>query len=324
MHFLWFYNATYALKDPKMLSLNQLEHLLALDETRHFAKAADKVHLSQPAFSRSIQSLERQTGMPLFERKGREIKPTPSGAYLIARSREVVSQARSLERDLQLYQSGEIGSLAFGVGPFPSATLAGPVTQDIRQKFPNTRMRVEVISPQGLFNRLVKEDIEFYVADSSAIPPAPYLQIEPLVQQQAHLYARKNHPLLRKKHTYADAWKYGIATVKLPEEVKGILAQLAGEERPQDLAAAFECDDVNLLCQMALQTDTVVVLTEQVHASSSAGKQLARLKTSDFPPLRTQIAIVTLKSRTLSPVAQFAIEAFRLLSQSLPGVDQAI
>jgi DNA-binding transcriptional LysR family regulator len=46
-----------------MMNLNQLEHLLALDDTRHFAKAADKVHLSQPAFSRSIQALERQTNL---------------------------------------------------------------------------------------------------------------------------------------------------------------------------------------------------------------------------------------------------------------------
>lgn len=298
-----------------MLSLNQLDHLLALDETRHFAKAADKVHLSQPAFSRSIQSLERQTGAALFERKGREIKPTPSGAYLIARAREIVSQARSLERDLHLYQSGEIGSLAFGVGPFPSATLAGPVTQSIRQKYPNTKTRVELISPQGLLNLLVKEDIEFYVADSSAIPPAPYLHIEQLMQQQARLYARKSHPLSRKPHKYAQAWSYGMATVKLPEEVKNILAHLVGPERPRDLGAAFECDDVNLLCQMALHTDTVVALTEQVQASSQLGSQLVQLDTSDLPELRTQIAIVTLKSRTLSPVAQFAVESFRLLGQ---------
>ena len=51
-----------------MFNLTQLEHLLALDDARHFAKAADKVHLTQPAFSRSIQALERQAGLMLFER----------------------------------------------------------------------------------------------------------------------------------------------------------------------------------------------------------------------------------------------------------------
>lgn len=77
-----------------MNNLHQLEHLLALDEERHFAKAAHRVHLSQPAFSRSIQSLEKQTGLLLFERKGGEIRPTPAGQFLIQRARTLVLEAK--------------------------------------------------------------------------------------------------------------------------------------------------------------------------------------------------------------------------------------
>lgn len=293
-----------------MFNLTQLEHLLALDDARHFAKAADKVHLTQPAFSRSIQALERQAGLMLFERKGRHIAPTPAGSFFIERARLVLMQAKSLKRDIKLYQDGEIGSLAFGVGPFPSATLAGPVTQLIRQKHPKATVKVEVVNQQALMALLIKEEIEFYVADAHGIPRAPYLSINTLMRQHAHLYARKGHPLAGKTIRFEQAWHYGMATVKLPDAVKLALAQLMAVDPHQMPEAAFECDDVNLLCSMAQHTDSVVALTDVAHQSSGARDQLVQLDVSDFPNLFADISVVTLAGRTLSPLAEFAIHAF--------------
>ena len=125
------------------MNLNQLEHLLALDEARHFAKAADKVHLSQPAFSRSIQALEKQTGLVLFERKGGDIRPTPAGQFLIDRARQLILEARAVQRDILLYQRGEVGELSFGVGPFPSATLARSVIEKIRVQYPKVALQAQ-------------------------------------------------------------------------------------------------------------------------------------------------------------------------------------
>lgn len=293
-----------------MINLNQLQHLLALDETRHFAKAADKVHLSQPAFSRSIQALERQADATLFERKGRSVKPTPAGEYLINGARALVMQAKRLERDLEHYQRGEIGSLAFGVGPFPAATVTGPVILAIRQQYPNASVRVETVNPQALLALLVKEDIEFYVADSRAIPQAPYLKVQQLMQQRAYLYARPGHPLTQAPQRFIDAWHYGLATVKLPADLKVLLGLLAQAVNPEQEDAAFECDNVTLLCELALQSDTVVALTELAYERAELGAKLVRLDITDFPDLRSNIAIVRLKDRTLSPLAKFAIQQF--------------
>ncbi|WP_341238287.1 LysR family transcriptional regulator [uncultured Limnobacter sp.] len=297
-----------------MTNLHQLEHLLALDETRHFAKAAQKVHLSQPAFSRSIQSLEKQTGLLLFERKGGEIRPTPAGQFLIQRARILVLEAKSLKRDIGLYLQGEVGELVFGVGPFPAVTLAGRVIEKIRLAFPKVSVRIEIDNPANLLALLLKEEIDFFVADTGEINAAPYLNIQPLMRQYGHLYAHAKHPLAGKTHRFEDAWEYGIASVKLPDMLKAGLGQLLGQNSRNLLQLALECDDVNLLHQVALSTNTVVASTELAAKPWLDNGSLVKLEIIDFPPLFSNIAVVNLSSRLQSPAASYAIEDFRKYS----------
>ena len=299
-----------------MTNIHQLEHLLALDEARHFAKAAQKVHLSQPAFSRSIQALEKQTGLLLFERKSGEIRPTPAGQFLIQRARILVLEAKSLKRDIGLYQQGEVGELVFGVGPFPAATLAGLAIEKIRLEFPKVSVRVEIDNPANLLALLLKEEIDFFVADTGEVNTAPYLNIQPLMRQYGNLYARCKHPLAGQPHRFAAAWDYGIASVKLSDMLKAGLGQLLGQNSRNLPQLALECDDVNLLHQLGLKTDTVVASTELAAKPLLENGTLVKLNIVDFPTLFSNIGIVNLKARSLSPAGQYAIARFKNRTQT--------
>ena len=305
-----------ALNASTTMNLNQLEHLLALDETRHFAKAANKVHLSQPAFSRSIQALEKQTGLVLFERKGGEIRPSPAGQFLIERARALLLETRSLQRDLHLFQRGEVGELAFGVGPFPCATLAGHAIQAIRQRYPEVSVRTETGNQTSLLSLLLKEEIEFFVADTREITAAPYLTIETLMRQYGHLYARRGHPLSKGAHCFEAAWRYGVASVKLPDILKVHLGKLLGWDDRNLPRFALECDDANLLHKVALQTDTLVASTDLAAKPWLESGELVALDITDFPKLFANVSIVSLSNRTLSPVAKHAMEQFRVQAES--------
>lgn len=294
-----------------MTNLHQLEHLLALDETRHFAKAAHKVHLSQPAFSRSIQALEKQTGLHLFERKNGEIRPTPAGQFLVERARTLILEARSLQREINLYQSGEVGDLVFGVGPFPAVTLASRAIKKIRIEFPKVAVRTEVASPAELLALLLKEEIEFFVADTSELAAAPYLHIQALMRQYGNLYVRRDHPLAKGSHPFEKAWSYGVASVKLPNSLKTNLAQLLKQKGRHLPQLALECDDVNLLHQVALSTDTVVASTDLAAKPWLQKGDLVKLKIPEFPNLFSDVSIVRLNNRALSPVAVHAMQQFK-------------
>lgn len=85
-----------------MISLRQLQHLLAVAEHRNFGRAADALHITQPALSRSIQVIEAIVGASLFDRSRAGIEPTDIGRLLIRHADLLNASARDLDREIRL------------------------------------------------------------------------------------------------------------------------------------------------------------------------------------------------------------------------------
>ncbi len=167
------------------MDLRRLSHVVALADTQHFARAAAQVHLSQPAFSRSIQAAENDLGVRLFERDAGGIRPTPAGEFVLERARRLLFDARCMQRDVDLYLDNQLGDTAFGVGPFPAATLMPRVLSELRRLHPQVALRVEESNWVLLLERLRAEDIEFFVADVRDLPEDAALDVRPLPAQSA-------------------------------------------------------------------------------------------------------------------------------------------
>ena len=289
------------------MDLKRLGHLVALADECHFARAAERVHLSQPAFSRSIQSIETELGMRLFDRDSGDVKPTPAGAFLIQRARRLLFDARSLQRDAMLYRGSQLGDTAFGAGPFPAANLMPTVMVTMRRQYPGVGLRLETSNSQLLCDRLLAEDIEFFVADVRDLPADAALQVVSLGREPAHLYARAGHPLAGRRCTFAQAWEYGFASGWLPSPMRALVARLLGLPAGADPVPAVQCDEMTLLRTLALATDTVFAssdawVRDDVHAGT-----LVQLEVEDLPEVYSEMGIVTLLNRTPSPMAQRAI-----------------
>jgi len=294
-----------------MIHLTHCAHLIALAEECHFARAAKRVHLSQPAFSRSIQTLERHTGLQLFERHRGSVRPTPAGEFLIERATRLLQDARSLQREVELLREGQLGDIAFGLGPFPAATLLRDALANLRAAFPRICMRVEINNWQRLLERLRREDIEFFVAATSDINNLADIHIEPLMHQRVNLYVRKNHALPSALSSLTDVWDYGVAATKLTPSVTTFLERFLQLPRGSPLKIAVQCDDIGTLHSLALNTDTVIVTTDLAVQRLGHQANLRVLDIEGFPMTHADIGIVTLRQRTLAPMAHHAIEALR-------------
>ena len=286
------------------MDLRRLQHLIELADERHFARAAQRVNLSQPAFSRSIQALESQTGMPLFEREAGAIRPTPAGEFLIERARRLLFEARCVQRDVELFRESRLGDTAIGMGPLPALTLLPDVVTLLRQQYPEVGLRVEVSNWRSLLEQLRAEEIEFFVADIRELPIDAALEIRSLGRQHGGFYVRAGHPLAGKAPVLSEAWSFGVASVRLPEAIKSRLAALMGLPSGETPALALQCDDIALLRSTMLGTDTVLALTnEALRAELESGAALA-LKVIDLPPIFAEMGGVRLRNRTPSPAAQ--------------------
>ena len=298
-----------------MIDLKRLGHLVALADECHFAKAAERVHLSQPAFSRSIQSIERDVGMRLFDREVGDVKPTPAGVFLVERARRLLFDARSLERDTTLYQDSQLGDTAFGAGPYPAATIMPAAVIELRRRYPNVRLRLEMNNWQLLLERLFAEDIEFFVADVRDLPADARIEVSSIGRQPAHLFVRAGHPMAGRACTFAQAWACGMAGAKLPRAMLDLVAKLAGLPAGEVPLLAVECDNLALLRGLALSTDTVVAASDaSLHDEVKAGR-LVRLKVKDLPTVFSEMGMVSLANRTPSPMAQRAMACVREIAR---------
>ena len=72
------------------MDIRQLRHVVAVAEERSFTRAAERLHISQPGLSRSVRDLERQLGVEIFDRSGRQIELTAAGRRTVIEARRAV------------------------------------------------------------------------------------------------------------------------------------------------------------------------------------------------------------------------------------------
>lgn len=290
------------------MDLKRWTHIVAVADRRSFARAAEQIHLSQPALTRSIQAAEAELGLRLFDRGTQAVVPTPAGEFVVARARQLLFNSRCLERDVELYANRGLGDTAFGVGPFPAATFLPALLAGVRRDFSGINLRVEISNWQLLLKRLHEEDIEFFVSETRDLPSDPITLVRPLRKEQGGFYVRSRHPLAALRTvTLQQLWSYGVASVRLPQGVRAALQQVLGAAAPRELSLALECDDVEVLKAVALECDTVLAAPHTSLSAELAAGLLRPLTVAGLPPLFSSMGVVTLRGRTPSPMAELII-----------------
>ena len=300
------------------MDIKRLKHLVALADERNFGRAAERVHLSQPAFSRSVQNAEAELGLQLFDRGSLEVTCTSAGSFVIERARKLLFDSRCLERDVSLYRERLIGDIVFGVGPFPAATLLPALMVELRTRYAGINSRIEVNNWRYLVEHLRAEELDFFVADVRDVPRDADLVIDSLGQQHGRFFVRAAHPLLSEPSIQApEMVSYGLASVRLPEEIKQYFRQLLGLSSGDPLPISVECDDVHLLKHIAMHTDTVLICSDAAVSAELKSDQLQALEVQGLPPMYSDMGVVSLRGRSFSPMAGFAVDFLRAFSASL-------
>ncbi|MBB3710695.1 LysR family hydrogen peroxide-inducible transcriptional activator [Limimaricola variabilis] len=159
-------------------SLKQLRYFVALAETGGFGRAAEIVHVTQPALSQQIKELETILGVELVERLPRGVRLTRAGREVLERSRRIMAEVADLERAARMTR-GLSGRLRLGVIPTVAPYLLPLALTRLRARDLTLDIRVREAQTEALLADLEAGRIDAMVA---ALPVAePNLAVTPLI-----------------------------------------------------------------------------------------------------------------------------------------------
>jgi DNA-binding transcriptional LysR family regulator len=142
------------------IDLADLQALLVLSDTLHFGRAADRLHVSQPALSKRIRRMETRIGGPLLVRRYRDVQLTEAGRLLAGRSRHLIDEARATVALTERAARGEAGLLRVGFG---IASIFGHLPEVVlrfRRAHPDVQFHLRDMSTPDQIDALVSGEID--------------------------------------------------------------------------------------------------------------------------------------------------------------------
>ena len=196
-----------------MITLTQLEYIVAIDEYRHFATAAEKCFVTQPTLSMQIKKLEDELGVIIFDRSRQPVVPTDLGAKLIEQARMTLSATQRIKEIIQEEQQEVEGTLKIGIIPTLAPYLLPVFIGPYIRKYPAVKVEVEELVSEEIIRRLKRDmlDVGLFVT--------PYYDEKiverPVFYEEMLVYAHPDSELLKKKEVghedivTSDIWMLG-------------------------------------------------------------------------------------------------------------------
>lgn len=142
------------------MNLKDLKYIIAVAETRHFGKAADRCFVSQPTLSGQIKKLEDELGVAIFERSNRSVEITPIGQTILEHARLMLEQADVIQRLAQAHQDPLAGPLRIGIIPTLSPYLIPLILIPLKKQYPQMKLVLSEEMTDTLLERLRNHEID--------------------------------------------------------------------------------------------------------------------------------------------------------------------
>ena len=163
-----------------MITLRQMQYAVALAETGHFGRAAERSHVTQPGLSQQIRQLEALCGGPLFDRLGKSVRLTPLGREFIERSRPILEQTEGLLSFVGGQRGNPARPLRLGVIPTVAPYLLPHVFPALQRDLPELSFTVSESRTDALVDGLADGSLDLALIASEPKAGGPRLATAPL------------------------------------------------------------------------------------------------------------------------------------------------
>jgi DNA-binding transcriptional LysR family regulator len=279
------------------MNLQDLEAFLAVADGASFSRAAQRLHITQPAVTKRIQALEARLESRLFDRVGKRVHLTGAGRVLLPRAEALLRAARDAERELRDLGREVAGELRLATSHHVGLHRLAPCLRTFTRRYPDVQLDIRFEDSEDAYELIRRGDTEMAVVTLNPAGDAD-LSCEPLWDDPLGFMVAAEHPLTR-------GGRLSMADLAATQPVLPGLGTYTGRIVVEAFASAGLTLRPNLATNY-LETIAMLVsigLGWSVLPVTMIKPPLVLLET-DAPPLRRTLGLVTDPRRSASNAAR--------------------
>lgn len=287
----------------------QFQHMLAVVEKGSLGKAAEALHMSQPALTKSIHRLEQQLGVTLFYRDARGMRPTVYGEVLRAHALGITVGIEQALREIAALRAGSEGTIRVAAGPIMTNEILAKAVARLMRERPKLRINIHT-AIGNTSDDLIAGKYDFILALLPPGDPPSWLCQEPIYNDRIALIARRDHPLAQRKRVTARDLAKASWVMPVPGHYHRRRLESVFEEEHQPMPVpTIECSSTDFIKAVVAESNHIGLV-----AAMGIGDKEDPVTFEiplDSPFLIRPIGVLWRKNQILSRPSQMLIEALK-------------
>jgi len=295
--------------------LNDLQAFRAVAELSNFRKAAESIHLSQPAFSRRIEKLEEALGVRLLDRTTRRVNLTAIGRDFDRKVQQLLDDLDNTLLGIRGVAATRMGEVTIACVPSTVYYFLSQVISQYHERFPKVRVKVFDASANEVLSAVARGEADFGLNFIGS--QEPDIEFHSLQEDRFVAACRRDHALAKKRRvTWAELAEYDFISVSKASGNRLLLDQAlaAVPGRPQ---AIYEAQHVTTM--LGLVEAGLGVAAVPAMAMPGADHPLLVSVPLSEPVIMRKVGLIRRKGRSLSPAAQQLYEFFTAMKKKSGG-----
>jgi DNA-binding transcriptional LysR family regulator len=303
----------------RRLKLRDLHVLMTVVRAGTMARAAQQLAVSQPVVSKTISDLEHTLGVKLLDRSRNGIEPTLYGCALLKHGTAVFDELRQSVEEIKFLSDPTVGELRIGCTDAGAAGFLPAVISRMHRRYPKLSFHLTQASSGSALHHLLRErDVELVIGRTASQLDEPDLNVELLTDDPIVVVAGSQSPWLRRRKIEVADLVDEPWILPPPETVAGSMIgetfRACGLAPPQGVVISTSLPLIALL-----QSGPYLAMWPASLLRFGAKNLSVGVLPVNLPVLPRPVGVITLKGRTISPLAQLFIDNTREVAKLLKG-----
>jgi DNA-binding transcriptional LysR family regulator len=301
----------------RRIKLRDLHILMAVVQCGSMTKAAAQLSISNPVVSKSISDMEHVLGVRLLERAPHGIEPTSYGRALLDHGLVAFDELRQAVRHIEFLANPTAGEVRIGTTVAIGQGFATLVISRLSRRYPRITFHLAATESGLVYRALEDRKVDLVIALIFSPLPAEHLHAEVLYEEPQIVVAGAKNPWTRRRRVRLAELMHEPWVLPPPESLSGsVVVEAFRAEGLHFPPTAVITSTVPVRTSLLATGPYLTIAPDSVLAIPIRNPALKRVPI-DLPTTRRPIGIITLKNRTLSPVAQLFINQTREIAKTL-------